>query len=483
MTVINKVLVVSILPTFFASLVGCVNYIGINSNKKIAPPNQFQTTKSLPQQHGKWPDADWAKQFGDPQLEALIAEALANNPNLEVAKARIVQARAMVDKNESALYPNVGLLDAVDRVRLSSHNLFLGPISNSIFTQEFFLASLSYTLDIWGKNMANLRLAISQEKASEAALQESRLSIAASVASTYNQLAYYYSLRDILKRTLAQREEIDKITKVRLRNGLDSKTQLYQSANAQATVRTKLVAVEGQILITKQQLGTLVGGGPDRGLTIKHPHLSIPKTSALPDNLPFNLLGRRPDIVGARWQVEAACQGINFVKAQFYPNINLKAGIGFISFALTHLDIRANAEYIGPAISLPLFDAGALRAQLRNQFGKYEEAVANYNVTLSNALADVVNQITTIQSIEKQLKSRWEAYTAAKQAYELANYQYRAGLTSQLVVLNTETNYLDEQQTRLELITNRRNLQIALTKALGGGFEETMLCCQKPANK
>ncbi|ARG97226.1 efflux transporter outer membrane subunit [Legionella micdadei] len=464
-------------------LAGCVNYIGITSNKKIAPPSQFQTTKSIPNQKGKWPASDWAKQFGDPQLITLINEALANNPNLQVANARIGQARSLVQQSAAALYPHGNFSGIAARTRLSSHNLFIPPISNSVFNQTAFLTKASYNLDIWGKNRSKLRQAISEEKASETEEQEARLTIATSVASTYNQLAYYYDLRDVLRRTVVQREALETISKVRLQTGLDTRVQLYQARNTSATARTQLVQVEGQITLTRQQLGTLLGVGPDRGLTIKRPHLGHTQTPALPPNLPLNLLGRRPDIVSARWQVEAACQGINYTKALFYPNINLLAGFAFLSVKLSHIEVRANSEFVGPAITLPLFDGGALRGKLREQYAIYEEAVGQYNTTLNNALSDVATSLTNILAVDKQLKVQQEALDTAERAYNLARYQYRVGLASQLVVLDAETRYLAEQQTRLQLILNRRNLQVALIKALGGGFDARMIECCRATNK
>ncbi|CDZ78913.1 Multidrug resistance outer membrane protein MdtP precursor [Legionella massiliensis] len=461
----------------FITLSGCVNYIGIHSNKKIASPKQFQTAKSLPKQNGHWPNSDWAKQFADPQLVVLINEALANNPSLQAAQARIDQARALVQAQRASLFPHLDAQGSVTRTRLSSKGFLPPPLNNAIFTQTGFLTDLRYTLDIWGKNLSSLRQAISEANASEAANQEARLAIATSVASTYNELAYYYDLSDVLKRTVSQRGALDKITGVRLRTGLDTKVQLYQSRNTTATARTQLANVEGQILLTKQQLGTLLGAGPDRGLSIRRPRLGLVQTPALPANLPLNLLGRRPDIVGARWRVEAACQGISHAKALFYPNIDLLAGVGYLSLHLAELTTRANAEFVGPAIRLPLFDGGALRAQLRNQYAQYEEAVANYNDTLNNALSDVATQLTNIKSIDRQLGVEREALDSARHAYDLARYQYRVGLASQLVVLNAETSYLSEQQTRLNLILDRRNRQVALIYALGGGFNS---CCTPP---
>jgi NodT family efflux transporter outer membrane factor (OMF) lipoprotein len=475
-------LIVCFLLITFATLISCVNYLGISSNKIIANPSRFQTNKSLPKQHGHWPSCDWAMQFGDPQLFDLIIEALANNPNIEVARARVAQACAISEGKAAALLPNIAWNGQLARGRLPSTVLPPAVGGGKWFTLSEFLYKLNWELDIWGKNLSRLRQAIAQEKASQAAEIESRLSIATSVASTYNKLAYYYGLKDILRRTVAQREALDKITLVRLRTGLDTRVQFYQSRNTVATARTQLLDTEGKILVTRQQLGTLLGGGPDRGLTIGRPRLLVTRTPSLPPNLPFNLLGRRPDIIEARWMVVAACQGIKNVKAQFYPNINLLGLAGFLSLKFSRLFETASTLYLfGPAVSLPIFDGGALRAKLRGSYGNYEEAVGNYNVTLNNALSDVTTQLTTIHSIDKQLLTQKEALVTAERAYNLARQQYCLGLASQLVVLDAETRYLEEQQSRLQLLTNRRNLQIALIKALGGGFDTQRLLVAKRA--
>lgn len=465
----------SVLCLFMISLVSCVNYKGIHSHKNIAQPSQFPTKKSIPTQKGHWPTTSWAKQFGDPQLISLINEALANNPDIHAAQARVVQARALAENRHSAFFPKVNLQSQVIRGKLSATLIppFLG--GGDLFTFGEFLSTINYELDIWGKNLANFRQAMLQEKASEVAVNEARLTLSASVAYTYTQLAYYYALRQVLQRTVVQRVSLDNISSVRLRNGLDTKVQVYQSQNTTENAKTQLLDVDAQIILTRQQLGTLLGAGPDRGLSIKRPQLRMTNTVVLPPNLPFNLLGRRPDIVSARLNVEAACQGVKVAKAKFYPNVNIAGLAGFLSFGLDRLFEQASTQYqLGPAINLPLFDGNNLRAQLKGQYGAYEEAVANYNATLNHALSDVATQITDIYATEKKLNTQKAALYSAEHAYNLSKYQYRTGLASQVIVLDAETLYLNAQQQRLQLLTHRYSLQIALIKALGGGFEE---CC------
>lgn len=454
-------------------LEGCVNYMGIQSKKKIAKPSQFSTQKSIPQQHGRWPSADWAKQFGDPQLVALIQEGIENNPSLEAARARVAQTQAIAEGKGTLLLPHIGTQDTVMKERFSKHIYYPPPFGGTWFTQPQLLMQANYELDIWGKNIASLRQAISEEKVSEASLQQAKLILVSTIASTYIQLAFYCSQEDILARMVNQRDALDKLSLIRLKTGLDPQIPMQQAKNQLATARSQLEQVRGTIQLTKQQLSALLGQGPDRGLTIKRPQLRYAKTPRLPNHLPIQLLGRRPDIVGARWQVEASMQGVKNAKAQFYPDINLMALAGVTSFQFNNLFTKASTSYqITPAISLPIFDAGALRSNLRQQYGRYEETVANYNNTVINALTDVASQITNIKALDQQMSKELIALKAAKKSYDLALTQYRTGLNTKIVALQSELNYLAEQSTRLQLMMNRYTSEIALYKALGGGFVE-----------
>jgi NodT family efflux transporter outer membrane factor (OMF) lipoprotein len=197
-------------------------------------------------------------------------------------------------------------------------------------------------------------------------------------------------------------------------------------------------------------------------------------TVALPDNVPADLLSRRPDIVAARWQVEAATHDIKEAKAEFFPDVNLAAGFGFDAFGWSKfLQFSSRQAQFGPAIHLPIFDAGALRSQLKGRYADFDLDIANYNQTLSNALSDVATQISTIRSIDQQSGDAQRALDASSKAYELAVIRYRAGLSPQLQVLTADQNRLAAEQTVAGLKMRRRDMQIGLIKALGGGFDAT----------
>jgi len=457
-------------------LSGCASFSGIGSDKHMSQPADFAARHSLsdPQQlnAGQWPGSDWVQQFGDPQLTALVNEALAASATLQQARARIAAAAALAEGHGAPLLPSVSADASVTRNQFSNTTIYPEPYGGNWFNEKKAMLNVGYELDVWGKNHAALAQAVSSEKASEASAQEAQLVLTSSIVATYSQLAAQYALHDILVRTVAQRESLQTITAERVRSGLDTQIERNQSRSSSADARAQLEQLDGQIVVTRQQLGALSGKGPDRGLQLGAPQLHRLATPALPGELPMNLLGRRPDIVAARWQVEAASHGIDVAKAKFYPDINLSAAIGFDTLLNTNPFTAASKTIaFGPAISLPIFEGGALRAGLKGEYANYDLAVATYNRTLSDAYADVARQIASIRSSERQLPIRREALDAAERAYRLADERYRLGLVSQLTLLNAETTVLAQRQAMVNLEATRRDQQIALYKALGGGFD------------
>jgi NodT family efflux transporter outer membrane factor (OMF) lipoprotein len=453
-------------------LAGCVNYAGIGSDQQIAPPAQFETKESLPAEGGQWPAMDWATQFGDPQLPALIDEALKGNPTIEQARARIEKASSYVGSSKSALYPNVTGSYAWTRQRYTENGIVPPPFAGTWQSENTVLASASWDLDLWGKNRERLRQAVSQEKEADAEAEQVRISLAASVASAYNRLAQLYALRDIQAREVKNREDIGHITDGRVSAGLDTNVERQTAYGETATSRSSVSDLDGQITTVRYQLGALLGGGPDRGLSIAKPSLGEGASVALPDNLPADLLSRRPDIVAAYWQVDAATHDVKEAKAEFFPDVNLSAAAGLDAFGWGRfLTAGSRQLQLAPAIHLPIFDAGALRAQLKGRYADFDYDVATYNQTLINALSDVATQVSQIHSADRQLVDAQQALDAQTKAYQLALVRYKSGLNQQLQVLNADDNRLAAETAVVNLEMDRRNTQIGLIKALGGGFE------------
>ncbi len=473
---------VSVLVAALA-LAGCANYAGIHSDKTITQAATLEASQSLPNEGGQWPSLDWASHFGDPQLPKLIDEALAGSPSIAQAQARIGKAQSLIESTRSDLVPKVNGSYSVTRERLTANGLYPPGFGGNWFTDNNVLASASWDLDLWGKNRARVNASLSQEKAAEADMQEARIALASSVARTYNQLAQLYALRDIAAREIHNRQEVGSITNGRVAAGLDTNVEKQTALGNIATTQATLSDLDGQIKSVRYQLAALLGKGPDRGLQIAEPVLAPSSAVTLPSNLPADLVSRRPDIVAARWQIEAALQNVKEAKAEFFPDINLAAAIGFDAFGWSRfLTAASRTVQAGPAIHLPIFDAGALRAQLKGRYADFELDVANYNQALVNAMSDVATQVTSIRAIDTEMSDAQRALDASAEAYRLAVIRYKAGLSPQLQVLTADSNRLTAEQTVMNLKMKRRDLQFALIHALGGGFDSQTAGIAVPAS-
>lgn len=456
-----------------AVLAGCANYAGIRSDKHIAEATAYATTQSIPAEQGRWPSADWTDQFGDAQLKALTGEALQGSPSLEKARARVAAATALSEGANANTLPQVGAGYSWTRQRFSESTLVPPPFAGSWQSENKAVINASYELDLWGKNREALKSAVSAVHASEAEAEQVKLTLSSAIARAYNELARLYALHDIAQDEVKQRRGVLRVTNGRVAMGLETEVEKRTAEANLAASEVALSSLDGNIQRTRYQLGALLGQGPDRGLAISRPALATGDEVRLPDNLPADLVSRRPDIVAARWRVDATLHDIKVAKAEFYPDINLSAAIGLDAFGWGRfLRAASRTASAGPAIHLPIFDGGALRAQLKGRYAEFDFAVANYNETLVNALTDVATQLSDIRAIDTQIDSALRSDTAAQRALTLALAQYKAGLTNQLTVLNAQTNALTSSQAVANLRMNRRDRQIALAAALGGGYTD-----------
>lgn len=231
-------------------------------------------------------------------------------------------------------------------------------------------------------------------------------------------------------------------------------------------------AAQQRIDAARTALAALVGKGPDRGLSIQRPQPLNPVALQLPGVLPSELLGRRPDIVAARWRVEAADKQIKVAKTRFYPSFNLTALAGVVAPNVGDLlKSSSTFAYIGPALSLPIFEGGKLRANLANTDAQYDLAVANYNQAVLDALRDVADQVNAVRSLAQQAHSQQQAVDTARSAFDLAQQRYRAGIGSYLDVLTAQSTLLQSQQQLAGLQSQQVQSSVRLSKALGGGFQ------------
>jgi NodT family efflux transporter outer membrane factor (OMF) lipoprotein len=271
-------------------------------------------------------------------------------------------------------------------------------------------------------------------------------------------------------RSLKQRDETLALIKQRVQGGLDTTVEQRQGEGALPETRQQIEQLDEQITLARHALAALTAQAPNALENLTVP-LSTVKAVAVPGALPADLLGRRADITAARWRIEAATSDMKSAKAQFYPNINLTAFVGLQSIGLDQL-IKSGAEQYGagPAIRLPIFDSGRLRANLRVKAADLDAAVESYNAAVLDAVHDVADQLASLRSVDRQQIEQTRAQDAAESAYDLATQRCKAGLGTYLTVLNAESTVLNQRRQAADLKARALDTQIALIRALGGGY-------------
>jgi NodT family efflux transporter outer membrane factor (OMF) lipoprotein len=330
----------------------------------------------------------------------------------------------------------------------------------------------NWELDFWGKNRAALAAATSEVEAARAEQAQARLTLASAVVSAYAELARQHAARDTVRAARDVRSKTAELFRRRYENGMETLGSVRQVESRVASTEADLLAIDEQLVLQRHRIAALLGAGPDRGLAITPPSVNLAQPFGLPAELSAQLLGRRPDIVASRLRAEAAASGIQQRRAAFYPNVNLVAFVGVQSLGLDMLT-KSGSTFgtVGPALSLPIFDGGRLRGQLRGAEAEYAAAVAGYDRTVVQALQDVADAATSRQALDGQLARTDEAVDAAREAWRIQSNRYTGGLATYLDVLTAEDVLLANLRVQTDLQTRSFALDVALVRALGGGYQ------------
>jgi NodT family efflux transporter outer membrane factor (OMF) lipoprotein len=446
---------------------------------RLGPPPAMKKVEELASSNSfaaapvaAWPADLWWTVYGDTQLNALIDEALKNAPDLDLAQARLKAAAAQVQGAGATRFPEVTASAEVVEAKQSYD--FLVPRQALPKGWNGYGAAtliMSYELDFWGKNRAALAAAVSEQRAAQVEVAQTRLILSTSLASAYAGLLHLYTLHDNAADTLSLREQTVVLFGQRHRYGLETLASVRQVEARQAAAKGDLLAIDERIGLQKNAIAALLGAGPDRGLQIARPKAAWAGSHGLPSNLSLELLGRRPDIVAARLRTEAAAHRIDQRKAGFYPSVNLLAFAGFQSVGVDNLFKSASqAGAAGPAISLPIFNTERLQGEYKGARAEYDFAVASYNGTLSMALREVADATMSRKSLDEELAAARAAVAAASEAHQMVNSRYEGALATYLDVLSAEDLLISARRSQAELETRALILDVSLVRALGGGF-------------
>lgn len=456
-----------------ALLAGCAGTGGLHSNAVATDPASLHVERSVAgvkKDVAAWPQQDWWKAIGDPQLDRLVDEALAGNPDMALADARVRAALAAAGAADAARKPTLNAGASVSGARVPP---LLPPLASGHFgVIKYGYLSFKWDIDLWGGKRAAWQAAVGSARAAEVDARAARLKLSADVVQAYFDLAGAYAQRDLARAELQRAEDFLALTDKRVVSGIDSKFSLARIKAETAGDRAHLEAADNVVQSGGLVLAALLGKGPDRALSIERPALPAIPALALPSDLPADLLGRRPDVVAARWRVEATGQDIKAAKAKFLPNIGISSLAGLIAPGALDLFSLHNRFYtIAPALSLPIFEGGALRANLAGKDAARDIAIAQYNQTLVHAINQVATQTDDLRSLGTQVQDAESARASAEDAYKLAMQRYRAGVGNYLEALSVRQELIAAEQQLAALQTRRSNAWAMLNEALGGGFE------------
>ncbi|HDS1737316.1 efflux transporter outer membrane subunit [Pseudomonas sp. BP8] len=458
------------------SLAGCIGTWGIAPQSKTLPANTLTTDQAIREaaSDAHWPDQQWWQGYGDAQLDRWVALALAGSPSLAMAAARVREAKAMAGVIESAEQ-----LQANGQASLKRHNWpedqFYGPgaLSGSNTWDNNAALGLSYALDLWGRERNASEQALDLAHMSAAEARQAQLELENNLVKVYIQLALHFAQHDIVSAELAQQEQILALAKRRLDGGIGTHFEVSQAEAPLPETHRQLDALTEEIALARNQLAALAGKGPGEGAQIQRPSLTLAAPLKLPSALPAELVGQRPDVVASRWQVAAQARGIDVAHAGFFPNVDLVGGLGFMATGGGALEFITGRKFnynVGPAISLPIFDGGRLRAQLGVASAGYDVAVARYNQTVIGALKNISDQLIRRESMNEQAHFAAESVAAAQKTYDIALIAFQRGLTDYLNVLNAQTLLFRQQQRQQQVQAARLTAHAELVTALGGGL-------------
>ncbi len=434
-------------------------------------PNYLRPNMDLPSEEvdvSVFTTEQWWQMFQDPQLDLFEEEALANNKDLVAAMGKVNEARA-----------NVGLARADQLPTVGATGLAAGSGISDALTDESYEVGISaaFEVDLWGKYRRLSEAARAQLLAAESQKDVVRLALTADVARYYFAMTAFDDQLATLRRTLATREETERLYKIRHQNGYSSELELQRVIAERAGVQASVTELERQLSQAETSLALILGRSPRdiaqgdvaRGKELKN----ITVIPDVPAHIPADLLTRRPDVRAAEGFLIAANANVGVARAAFFPTISLSAAGGLASGDLSQIFSPSSTLWnAGAQLMEPIFGGGRLISAKRIAEARYDQIYAAYEMAAQAAYKDTYDALVDNQKYRAIVAAAQEKKDALAIALDKAQKQKDAGLIGMIDVLDVERGFL---QAELDLATaqrNQLNALVALSKALGGGWTE-----------
>lgn len=410
---------------------------------------------------------EWWTLFNDAELNRLETQAVAANQDLKHATARVREARALARVSKSELYPSLNADSSYTRSHQSANRDIFAPKSD---TDDFSTGfDLSYEVDIWGRVRRSVEAAKADFAAVTTDLRVVLLTLTADVARNYQALRSLDNEQRVIEATAALRRDELQLQETRNKAGLINEVDVTRARTELANVEAELQGVVRSRAQIEHALAVLCGQPPASfGVTAQLTNIAPPE---IPAGLPAELLQRRPDVVLAEHNLEAANARIGVAKAAFFPTIKLTGAAGYASADLGSLvNWPSRFAQFGPSISVPIFQGGRNQANLKAAEARYDENVATYRGAVLNAFREVEDSLSDLSTLATQGEAVHRALVSARDTAALADERYQRGLSSYLEVVDARRAALQAERQEVQLRGQRSTSTILLAKALGGGW-------------
>ena len=432
-----------------------------------------------------WPTASWWRTYDDPQLDALMTLALKQSPSLAEAHSRVQTAEQSVRLAAAQAGLSINGSAQVTRQRMSEHGLMPPKLLGfTWYNQADLGVQFQYDFDWWGKKRDAIEAALDQAHAAEAQRSAAALAIENAVADTYFGWLADQARLGLARKAVATQQRLLHIARLRVKQGVDEPDTVQQSTSNLAAAQQQEVAIDSSAQIRKVALAALLGVAP-ADLPELQPRPLPAVSGTLPDDARLDLIARRPDIAASRWQVEAALRQTDQARAQFFPDISISAMAGLSSTnqgapALLGGGSSGNLGNIfspgsrvfslTPAIHLPIFEGGRLKAAYGVSRAQLDAAVAQYNAVVTDAARDVGTQALGAEQIATRREQQARQVQAERQLVAIARARVRQGTRDARASLAATAQWLQQEDTAISLHAQALTTDLALIKALGGGY-------------
>jgi len=412
----------------------------------------------------------WWTEFGSPELESLVAEALAGSPDLAIATERVRQAEAQVRVAGASLFPVLSAGGGASGHRTAAVG---GAKSGAAVVDSAGNVGLtaSYELDLWGKNRAGVRSAESSAAAAGFDRDTAQVTLVSGVATSYFDVLALRTRLAIARDNLATAQKVLDLVSARARNGAASALDVSRQEATVLSQQAALLPLEQQERQTLAALAVLVGRMPE-GFDVKAQGIGDLHIPTIDPGLPSTLLVRRPDLASAEAQLAAANADVAAARAALLPSITLTGTAGLATTALTSIATGGTTAAIGIAASLlqPIFDGGRLRGQKAVAESRERELVETYRKAILSGFADVEEALAGTSRLGQQEQLQTDVQTRAHESLRLAEIRYKAGADDLLTVLDAQRTLFAAQDQLAQVSLSRLQAAVSLYKALGGGW-------------